>query len=206
MSPPKKGRLGWQFRPGIYCQSRPISTFPTGGVSTKTPKQSPKPSVSQGASHLHRPWHGGASELPLQCLPEFPPELFGLFLLFFPLNNIPRLPSQLNTGRAEPCFPFLSCQAVCQNLLEVNQKSFSVASPNSSHMRLFALPPGGDHLTALLLSLPECPKQKSIGLMMMMMMMTTKSIIDLWPKAEMTNIKFNLKNWIKKNSNNNNKR
>ncbi len=39
---------------------------------------------------------------------------------------------------AKPCFPLLSCQTVCQNFLEANQKSFAAASPNSLHTRIFA--------------------------------------------------------------------
>ncbi|KAK0143171.1 hypothetical protein N1851_018694 [Merluccius polli] len=39
---------------------------------------------------------------------------------------------------SKPCFPFLSRRTVCQNFLEANRKSFSIASPNSSHTRVFA--------------------------------------------------------------------
>ncbi|KAK0139980.1 hypothetical protein N1851_023087 [Merluccius polli] len=36
------------------------------------------------------------------------------------------------------CFPLLRCRMVVQNLFEAVRKSFSMASPNSSHVRVFA--------------------------------------------------------------------
>lgn len=46
---------------------------------------------------------------------------------WFPASSSPLW---VNTAWASPCFPFLSCWTVCQNLLGANQKSFSISSPN----------------------------------------------------------------------------
>ncbi|KAK0131296.1 hypothetical protein N1851_034012 [Merluccius polli] len=47
-------------------------------------------------------------------------------------------PSPSYTVLTMHCFPLLRCRMVVQNLFEAVWKSFSMASPNSSHVRVFA--------------------------------------------------------------------
>lgn len=52
--------------------------------------------------------------------------------------EVSNTPSPLQTVLAVPCFPLLRQQMVVQNFLEDIQKSFSMASTNCSHARVFA--------------------------------------------------------------------
>lgn len=44
----------------------------------------------------------------------------------------------ISVSQPRPCFPCLSCLVVCQNLFEVDQKSFSMAGLSFSHIQVFA--------------------------------------------------------------------
>ncbi|KAK0144303.1 hypothetical protein N1851_017342 [Merluccius polli] len=53
-------------------------------------------------------------------------------------DEVSSTPSPPYTVLTMHCFPLLRCRIVVQNLFEAVQKSFSMASPNSSHVRIFA--------------------------------------------------------------------
>ncbi|KAL3968637.1 hormone-sensitive lipase [Sarotherodon galilaeus] len=52
--------------------------------------------------------------------------------------DVSSAPPALYTVQVEHRFPLLRRLTVCQNLFEAVRKSFSMASPNSSHTRVFA--------------------------------------------------------------------
>jgi len=64
-------------------------------------------------------------------------------VIYPPPGDVPH-PGQLSphpllrTAWGRPCFPFLSCRMVCQNLLEANRRSFSMA-PQTPPMPSFCI-------------------------------------------------------------------
>lgn len=69
-------------------------------------------------------------------------------------------PPQLNTAFAQPSFPFLSRLTVCQKFLEANEKSFSIAFPNTAYSCIFAA-----ITTTAVAPLPVCCFKRLLGCM-----------------------------------------